>query len=144
MAPSLYDRDFYAWAQEQAALLRAGRLSAADVENIAEEIESMGRSEKREMENRLVILLLHLLKWTVQVDRRGASWQASIKIQRRDLARHLRDNPSLEAKATAVLADVYPDAVLRATVETGLPEETFPATCPWSFSTVMDSAFWPE
>ena len=74
MSNSLYDRDFYAWANEQAALLRAGRLTEADIENIAEEIESMGRSEKRELVGRLAILLQHLLKWQFQPGRRSASW----------------------------------------------------------------------
>ncbi|MBF0393862.1 MAG: DUF29 domain-containing protein, partial [Alphaproteobacteria bacterium] len=73
----LYERDFFAWANEQAALLRAGNLSVADIEHIAEEIESMGRTERREMVSRLTVLLLHLLKWRYQPSRRGSSWFAS-------------------------------------------------------------------
>ena len=97
-ANDLYDRDFYAWANEQAALLRAGKLSDADVANIAEEIESMGRSEKRELVSRLVVLLLHLLKWQYQPARRGRSWQVTIENTRDELDRHMIDNPSLKAK----------------------------------------------
>ena len=79
MSNSLYDRDFYAWANQQAALLRAGRLAEADIENIAEEIESMGRSEKRELVSRLVVLLQHLLKWQFQPLFRGASWRLTYR-----------------------------------------------------------------
>ena len=79
MSNSLYERDFYAWANEQAALLRAGKLDSADIENIAEEIESMGRSEKRELINRLAVLLLHLLKWRFQPGLRGNSWRATYR-----------------------------------------------------------------
>ena len=95
MSNDLYDQDFVAWANEQTALLRAGRLSEADIGHIAEEIESMGKTDKRELVSRLTVLLLHLLKWHVQPDRRGPSWEANITVQRDDLADHLNDNPSL-------------------------------------------------
>lgn len=141
---SLYDRDFYAWANEQAALLRAGKLSQADIEHIAEEIESMGKSEKRELTNRLIVLLLHLLKWQYQPGRRGSSWNATIRVQRRDLGRRLRDNPSLKAAIPEAVLDAYGDAVIGAADETGLPESKFPTVCPWSFEQIMDDTFWPE
>jgi hypothetical protein len=86
---SNYDSDFYAWANEQAALLRAGRLGQADIEHIAQEIESMGRTEKRELVGRLRVLLLHLLEWRFQPIGRGSSWKASIRVRRLDLAEHL-------------------------------------------------------
>ena len=76
----LYDRDFYAWANEQASLLRKGDLSHADIEHIAEEIESMGKTEKRELISRLTVLLLHLLKWRFQPTLRGKSWRLSIEV----------------------------------------------------------------
>ena len=141
---SLYEADFYAWANQQAALLRGGKLSAADIENIAEEIESMGRSEKRELISRLTVLLLHLLKWQFQPGLRGNSWRYTIKVQRRDLARHLNDNPSLTAQLPAVLADAYASAVLLAAGETGLPEGIFPVVCPWSHQQIADPDLWPE
>ena len=145
MPPStLYDRDFYAWANEQAALLRSGQLSAADIENIAEEIESMGKAEKRELISRLAVLLLHLLKWQFQPNKRGSSWEATIKIQRRDLSRHLKDNPSLKSKVPEVTEDAYGNALIEAAAETGLRESTFPPACPWSFNQIMDETFWPE
>jgi hypothetical protein len=104
---SLYESDFFAWANEQASLLRAGKLSSADIENTAEEIESMGKSEKRELVSRLTILLLQLLKWQFQPGLRGNGWRSTIKLQRRDVARHLADNPSLSAQLPVVLGDSY-------------------------------------
>ncbi len=115
-----YDTDFYAWANEQAALLRAGKLGEADIANIAEEIESIGKTEKRELVNRLTVLLLHLLKWQYQPERRGSSWQTTIRVQRISLARHIKDNPSLKTTITAALDDAYTIAVIEAAGETGL------------------------
>jgi hypothetical protein len=140
----LYDQDFYAWANEQAALLRAGQLAAADIEHIAEEIETMGRTEKRELVSRLAVLLQHLLKWQFQPERRSASWEATITVQRRDLADHLADNPSLKARLPEVLAGAYGRALLGAVAETGLARTTFPPDCPWSFAQIADEAFWPD
>lgn len=139
-----YDRDFHAWATEQAALLRAGRLAEADVEHIAEEIEALGRAERRELVNRLAVLLLHLLKWAYQPERRGKSWRLTIEEQRRRLARHLRDNPSLRAWQAEALAEAYGDAVLRAERETDLPRDVFPWSCPYGFEQVLDGGFWPD
>lgn len=101
MRSPLYDRDFYAWSREQAELLRSGKLAEADIENIAEEIDSMGRTEKRELISRLTVLLLHLLTWRFQPGKRGPSWEASIANQRDDIADHLDDNPRSEALAAA-------------------------------------------
>lgn len=139
----LYETDFYAWANQQAALLRAGQLSHADVLNIAEEIESMGRSERNQLTNRLAVLMAHLLKWQFQPSLRGNSWRLTIREQRRRAARVLKQNPSLNDKLPDILAEAYGDALLAAERETGLPENTFPAACPWSFAQAMDPAFWP-
>lgn len=140
----LYEQDFYAWANEQAALLRSGLFSTADIENIAEEIESMGKAEKRELASRLAVLLLHLLKWRYQPERRGTSWEATIRVQRRDLAVHLKDNPSLKSKVPEAVEQAYGNALIEAASETGLPEVTFPVECPWTFEQMMDAAFWPN
>jgi hypothetical protein len=139
-----FERDFYAWANEQAALLRAGRLDEADIAQIAEEIESMGKAEHRELVSRLAVLLLHLLIWQVQPGMRGSSGEATIKVQRRDLGRLLRDNPSLKSKLEEAMSDAYGDALILAASETGLPEAAFPSTCSWSFEQAMDAAFWPD
>lgn len=144
MSASLYDRDFHAWTNEQAALLRSGRLAAADIEHIAEEIESMGRSEQQQLENRLAVLLLHLLKWRHQPNLRGNSWRLTIKEQRNRIERHLRRNPSLKAMLDETIADAYSDAMIGAERETGLAEDSFPAICPWPFERIAAQDFWPE
>jgi len=141
---SLYERDFYAWTAEQAALLREGRLSQADIANIAEEIESMGRSEKRELVSRLTVLLLHLLKWQHQPSLRGASWRATIQVQRISLETHLGDNPSLKAAVPDAIAQAYRIARIEAVKETGLPAERFPPVAPWQFEHILNEEFWPE
>jgi hypothetical protein len=142
--PSLYDQDFYAWANEQAALLRAGNLSAADIEHIAEEIESMGKTEKRELVSRLTVLLAHLLKWQYQPERRGKSWLGTIRNQRLDVSDHLTDNPSLKGRLSDAIAAAYERARNAAAAETDIDDERFPEACPWSFTQFMDADFWPD
>ena len=144
MSDALYDRDFFAWANEQAALLRSGRLSEADIAHIAEEIESLGKAEKRELVSRLTQLLLNLLKWQYQPNRRGPSWEATITVQRDDLADHLADNPSLQPRLPEISANAYRKAAITAHGETNLPMQIFPTVCPWSFEQIMDPAFWPD
>ena len=139
----LYDRDFFAWSRQQAELLRAGKLAQADIEHIAEEIDSMGRTEKRELISRLSVLLLHLLKWRYQAEKRGPSWEASIRVQRNRLADHLDDNPSLKPLLPQALASAYRDASLEAVAETGLPSSTFPEACPWTVEQVLEGGFYP-
>jgi hypothetical protein len=143
MSERLYDEDFYAWANEQAALLRAGKLAEADIELIAEEIESMGKTEKRELVSRLNVLLLQLLKWQFQPSRRGFSWRNSIRIQRREVAAHMADNPSLKSLLGAAIEQAYGTAVIEAETETGLSGDAFPASCPWTYEQMMDAKFWP-
>ncbi len=136
----LYDTDFYAWANQQVALLRAGDLDRADIANIAEEIATMGRSEKRELVSRLTNLLLHRLKWRYQPGRRGVSWQTSMAIARLEITRHLADNPSLAAGLAESMARAYEVARLKAARETGLAEDVFPPECPWTFDEAMADA----
>lgn len=133
----LYDRDFYAWAAEQSALLRAGKLSAADIAHIAEEIETMGRSEKRELVSRLTVLLLYLLKWQHQPVRRGTSWLLSIENARDEITDHLADNPSLKGKLAEAMTTAYRLAHRKAAIETDMAVTTFPAECPWNFEQAM-------
>ena len=127
MTSTLYETDFFAWANEQASLLRAGKLSMADIENIAEEIESMGKSEKRELVSRLTVLILHLLKWQFQPNLRGNSWRLSVANSRDQLADHLSDNPSLKAKLPEAIEAAYRYARRDAARETGMDVDTFPA-----------------
>ncbi|HET6238832.1 MAG TPA: DUF29 domain-containing protein [Acetobacteraceae bacterium] len=138
-----YDHDFYAWPTEQAGLLRAGRLAEADIEHIAEEIESMGRSKKRELVNRLTALLLHLLKWQFQPGLRGNSWRLSIEERRCRLEDHLNDNPSLRSLLDAAMRDNYRLALIEAERETGLARATFPPVCPFAFERATGADFWP-
>lgn len=144
MNTTLYEQDFYAWANQQASLLRAGRLTDADIANIAEEIESMGRSEKRELVNRLAVLLLHLLKWQFQPGLRGNIWRLSVEEQRYRLESHLRDNPSLKAMLDTATHEAYRLALIEAERDTGLARRTFPAECPYGFEQAMSADFLPE
>jgi hypothetical protein len=140
----LYERDFYGWANEQAGLLRAGRLSEADIDNIAEEIESIGKNERNQLTNDLAVLLAHLLKWHFQPGLRGNSWRLTVREQRRRMDRVMAQNPGLRPELDAVLADAYGDALLIAERETGLLESAFPPACPWAFAQIVDPDFWPE
>ena len=144
MSNALYDRDFYAWTAEQAALLRAGQLDRLDIDNLAEEIDTLGRGEKRELVSRLTVLLTHLLKWQFQPRYRGASWEATIFVQRADLADHLADNPSLRDGIDGFIAAAYLRARVAARGETGLSDQAFPPTCPYAFADMMREGFWPE
>ena len=144
MSTTLYDQDFYAWANQQAWLLRDGKLAQADIEHIAEEIESMGNAERRELESRLAVVLMHLLKWQFQPERRGKSSRLTIIEQRRRLQRHLTAVPGLRANLPTVTTDAYGDAVIAAAWETEFDPEAFPAACPWSFEQIMNPDFWPS
>ena len=144
MPAETYERDFLAWTQEQAALLRTGDWARADVEHIAQEIENMGKTEKRELVNRLSVLLLHLLKWRYQPALRGTSWRLTIKQQRLKILDHIDDNSSLKATRDVAIATAYRYACIDAERETGLPDKTFPAHCPWTYDQMMDENFWPQ
>ncbi len=139
-----YDKDFYAWTMHNAALIRQGKFSQVDVENVAEEIESMGRSDKRELVSRLGVLIAHLLKWEFQPERRGNSWKATIKVQRLRVKRLLEESPSLKHELESKLADAYKLAVLIAAEETQFLETTFPKKCPYDFSQCMRENFFPH
>lgn len=138
-----YDRDFYAWTQEQARLLREGRLGELDLDNLAEEIECMGRQERREMRNRLALLLLHLLKWQGQPSHRTPSWRHSIREQREQIVQLLQDSPSLKPVMEQVFVEAYGRGRRDAADETGLPLKTFPAEAPFTLDQALDSLF-PE
>nr|VFJ48837.1 MAG: protein of unknown function DUF29 [Candidatus Kentron sp. FW]VFJ57062.1 MAG: protein of unknown function DUF29 [Candidatus Kentron sp. FW] len=140
----LYDTDFYAWTNRQAKLLRAGSLDAIDTENITEEIEDMGKNLKRELASRLKVLFIHLLTWQHQPGYRGNSWLYTIKGQRAETQNHLQDNPSLASKLPEAMERGYRYAINGAVKETGLTENTFPASCPWSFEQVIDNDFLPD
>jgi hypothetical protein len=139
----LYEQDYARWLFENAALLRAGRLEGLDAENIAEELEDMGRSEGRTVRSHFRVLITHLLKWEYQADQRSSGWRGSIYNARRTIERRLRESPSLRRRLQEFIADVYPDAVFNAANETGLPESTFPERCPYSIDELLSTDFWP-
>ncbi len=136
--------DLNAWASEQARLLRERRFDDIDAQGIADEIEDVGKSEQRELASRMAVLLAHLLKWDMQAQRRGSSWQATIRAQRKEIAYALLESPSLKPKLTEPLwVDmVWSNAVAAAMTETGI--ETFPDACPWSLETqALKEDWWP-
>lgn len=139
-----YEADYARWCTEQGALLRDGRLDALDRENLAEEIESLGRSDRREIESRLKVLLTHLLKWRHQPEGRCGSWRSTIRDQRRGIAKILKESPSLHTHPAKALKDEYGYAVSDAIDETGLPEDAFPSACPFTIDQILDPAFLPD
>jgi hypothetical protein len=140
---NLYETDFYAWTQEQATRLRNGEWNQLDVENLIEEVESLGRQQRQELRNRLSVLLEHLLKWECQPQFRSRSWQATIRIQRIDVAELLEENPSLQPYLQEALHKAYLKGVVLAVRETNLPDRTFPAECPYRLSEILDDRFYP-
>ena len=140
----LYEEDAYTWAMRNAELIRQGRFDEIDVDHVAEEIESVGKSERRQLENRLIVLLSQLLKWQYQPERRGRSWLATIKEQRRRISSLLKINPGLKPLLDEIIDDAYVSARLVAVREAGLDETTFPEICPFSFEDVLNDTFWPD
>jgi len=140
-AIDLYDSDFAEWAQRNAELLRSGRADEADLGHIAEEIEDMGKRERRGLHNRLVRLIEHLLKWNLQPERRGAGWGRTIVIQRRAIKRLLKENPSFNAAFDDVIAEAYDDAVAIVAAVLRRSRADFSATCPYSRPNLLDEEF---
>ncbi len=141
---SQYNKDFYAWALHSAKLLRQGKFKEVDVEYMAEELESMGNRDKRELLSRLAILIAHLLKWRYQSDRQSNSWKATIKEQRIQVSDLLEESPSLKYELFEKLDHAYEKAVLIAVRETGFPEKIFPESCPFTLEQCFDREFFPE
>lgn len=149
---SLYRKNYTEWAKQSAKLLKAGRFSELDIEHLLEELESMGASERNELENRLVILIAHLLKWQFQYKQLserwqefdGRSWRSTIVEQRTRLAKRLRKSPGLKSTLDEVMSEAYEDAVELAVKETQLPISTFPAQCPYTIKQLLNDDFYPE
>lgn len=141
-----YDEDFFAWTQAQAVLLREGAWHELDMANLAEEIESLGRSDRRAVRSSLKVLVMHLLKWQYQPSGRltGYSWHNSIAQARDEMAMLFEDSPGLRRQVAGWLTQDYPRARQTASDQTHLLLATFPATCPWTAEQVLDNDFWPE
>ena len=147
MTETGYDHDFYTWTQEQAAALRAKAWDTLDLENLAEEIESLGKRDRRGVQSHLVVLLQHLLKWTFQASerpQRGKSWRRSIHNARLAIDQIVADSPSLRRQLPDFVAWAYPHATRRAADDTGLPLSSLPETCPWSLAALQNEDFLPE
>jgi hypothetical protein len=142
-AAELYDLDFAQWAEQNAELLRAGKFAEADIANIAEEIESLARRDRRQLYNRLVRLAEHLLKWQFQPERRGTSWKHTILQQRRGIRQLLEESPSLRPALEDVIAAVYQDAANGTAIVTDRPRKEFPETCPYTIEQMLDEEFLP-
>jgi Domain of unknown function DUF29 len=141
---TLYDTDFNQWIEEQVQLLRDRQLNNLDIENLIEEIESLGKSDKRQLKSRLEVLLHHLLKWQYQPTQRTGSWKGTIAEQRRRIRDLLLDSPSLKLYVETVSHACYADARDQASLETGLSLDCFPADCPYAIADVLNPDFWPE
>ncbi|HZG38940.1 MAG TPA: DUF29 domain-containing protein [Nodosilinea sp.] len=141
---TLYDQDFHAWAQRQVELLRLGQWAELDIENLVEEIESLGRQERQELRNRLGVLLGHLLKWHYQPQARTKSWAATIQEQRRRIQRHLKENPSLKPYLAGAIAIGYEDGLDLVNRETPLDPKQLPQVCPFSEADIFEQPIdWP-
>lgn len=139
----LYDTDFAEWTRHNAELLRSGRVSEADLEHIAEEIEDMGKREQRSLHNRFVRLIEHLLKWQYQPERRGSSWTRTIVVQRIGIQRLLDANPSFRPTLPGVVAEAYADAVRVVSAVTKRAHAEFPASCPFTVEQLLNEAYLP-
>jgi hypothetical protein len=138
--PARYDRDLYSWAVEQASLLRAGRIAEADAVNIAEELDDVGSEQYDKLESALRIILLHLLKWDHQPERRSRSWRGSILVQRKHVQKVLKKNPGLKPRVREAIADAYDIARLEAIAQTRLDDDDLPSRCPYSWPQIMERA----
>jgi hypothetical protein len=141
---SLYDSDFMAWITATVDRLRAEDYTAVDWENLIEEIDAMGRRERKSLKSNLVILLQHLLKWQYQSALRGGSWKGSIVEHRQRIRDDLEDSPSLKPYLPEILASAYGDAIDRAAAETGLPASQFPTDCDYTLDQILDRTFFPD
>ena len=135
----LYDRDFYLWVESTVQQLRQKQLDKIDWENLIEEIESLGKSEKNALKSNLRILLMHLLKWQYQPNKRSNSWSYTITEHNIRINQAFQDSPSLKRYFTEIFEDCYQDARKLVAKETGLNIQIFPLDCPFSQEDVLNS-----
>jgi len=141
MQSNLYETDFYAWTVEQSKLLQVGDFKGLDIVNLVEEIESLGKQQRQELENRLAILLGHLLKWDYQPERRSKSWKATIREQRRAIQRLMQANPSLKPYLEEAITYAYQSGVDLVVRETPLDDQDLPADCQYTPEQLFDPNF---
>jgi hypothetical protein len=140
----LYENDPFLWYNENAKLIREKKFDQIDIENIAEELESMGKNERKILESYLIQLFMHLLKYIHQTERRSKSWEVSIKKQRNHVVRHLKENPSLKGHLNSLVETAYEDARFEATEETEMPFETFPEKMSFTLEQALKENWLPE
>lgn len=143
-APADIEDDFYLWCLQQAEILRHKRFAEADLPNIIEELESMGREQRHALASSYRLLIAHLLKWQFQPQLRSRSWAVTIARERANIAEREADNRSLAAEAKRIVDDVYGNAVREAAKETDLARDTFPAECPYSIDFLRDHERMPD
>lgn len=139
-----YDFDFYAWTRQQTGLLKTNDFSKLDIEHLIEEITSLGERDRREACSRLILVLMHLLKWQYQPARRGASWRRTINEQRTELELLFDDSRSLRNIVAEGYDRCYELSRKRVSDETGIPLDKFPENCLWTCEEVLRSGFWPH
>jgi hypothetical protein len=140
----IYEKDFNQWLEITAKFLREKNFNALDLDNLINEIESMGNNNKRELKNRLVVLILHLLKWKYQSEKKSKSWLKTINEQRRELEFLLEDNPSLKREIEIEITKCYEKARKEASRETNLDLKIFPSQNPFNLDAILDDDFFPE
>lgn len=143
MNQTLYEQDYYLWLEQTAKKLDDAQWNEIDIANLVEEIKDMGRSERRAIESNLTIVLLHLLKYKYQPTHRSNSWLASILEHRLRINKQFKESPSLKPYLEQVFEECYGEAMLRASVETGLPLTTFPTQSPFTVEASLDIEYLP-
>jgi hypothetical protein len=133
-----YEQDYAGWVEDTARAIEEGRFNEIDRVALADEVRDLGKSERRELESALRVLLLHLLKQRYQPEKRTRSWEASIRVQRKHLSKFLRESPSLRPELSELVADAYDSARIEAEQETGLDLDTFPEICEWTVAEVLE------
>jgi hypothetical protein len=142
---SLYKRDYYTWALQQARALKEHRLEELDWANLADEVAGLANSEWRELRSRLKVLLEHLIKWQFQPQRRTRSWRATVAVQRVEIRQHLARHPGLRPAFPDALAEAYEAARVEISIRfLHRSDAQPPDSCPWTFEQVMNEQFWPE
>jgi hypothetical protein len=142
--PTLYEQDYYRWLETTIKRLHDRQLQSGDIDNLIEELKTLGRTEKKVLRSHLRLIVMQLLKWRYQPDKRSKSWQITIRNNRLDVEESLQDSPSLKPKLAELLAQCYPRAFIEASDETGLPPATFPSSCPFTLEQILDQEFFPE
>ena len=143
-APTDYEGDFYLWCFDQAELLRLRRFSELDLPNLIEELQSMGREQRYQLEASYRLIISHLLKWQHQPALRSSSWKITLTRERANVRRREADSHALQSQAAQIVASAYPDARKEAEVETGLPKSAFPPECPYTFDQLRDPDWLPD